>query len=929
MLKLSIDKGRFIDPSTREVVLRGINFAADAKLPASPYSPSHVPDNDEFYQGDDVSFVGSPFEVSEADSHLKRLRAWGFNTIRYIFTWEAIEHKGPGIYDEEFIDFTIQVLQKVKEYGFYVIMDPHQDCWSRYCGGSGAPLWTLYAVGLNPRNFKTTQAALLESHFADNIEERPKMLWASNYTRLAASTLFTLFFAGKAFAPKCIIDEVNIQEYLESHFINACKLLAKRIYETDEVGFNSMILGWESINEPGHGYVGIEDLTEIPKSQQVRLYSTPTGAQGMALGSGIWQRVVRNEFTSSGCQVVDSQMLVDPKGVSAWLSVEERGKIDQHYGWTRGKDWQNHNGCIWNLHNVWKHADHHHSTNGGFIILRPDYFAYDLHGSPVSHTRFVNEWFVDHWVQYRNALRTVIPKDSFMFLQPPVLSYPPNLEARGIVEPYLVYAPHYYDGLTLMLKKWNKKFNVDALGVIRGKYATRLMALRFGEQNIRKSLGDQLLLLKQEGIKEFGSTVPCFITEIGIPFDMDDCKAYQNGDYSSQARALDANYYALEYANLGHTIWTYCAKNTNQYGDGWNGEDLSIWTTDSIVTGSKKKSQDRLGNGGIPPILEYNNSTSSLLSNESNNSSISIISGGSNRSNNTRSSKSRKKKLAQSFLPRSFKSSSSTLYSLSEPPSSKSMTQLPVLNNSSSSRNLQSGNNASLPSLVITGSADNTTIATIATNATNATRTTTASTTGDAGEAITTIYDPSQDLVGARAPQSFIRPTPFYVNGTIMSVKFIMDLQQRQRRGGIKAGKGSCCFTLKVKGSGILKQDQHQLQQQQQQPNTASNYHYYDHDNNDDDDEGGEDSEYMPTIVFIPTFQFPIQHTSISTSSGVWKLDRRSQLLYWWHAKGAQILQVSVQPNASASSSVVSLSSSASTSSFSINKVWKWLCSLG
>lgn len=123
--RLHIDGTTFRDGNNREVTLHGINVAGDAKLPSHPDQPSHEPSR--FFEGDSVSFVGRPFTVEAASSHFARLAGWGFNTIRYIFTWEAIEAAGPGKYDEEWIQHTISVLRVAKEYGFYVFMDPHQD----------------------------------------------------------------------------------------------------------------------------------------------------------------------------------------------------------------------------------------------------------------------------------------------------------------------------------------------------------------------------------------------------------------------------------------------------------------------------------------------------------------------------------------------------------------------------------------------------------------------------------------------------------------------------------------------------------------------------------------------------------------------------------------------------------------------------------
>ena len=143
--RLSIAGGHFVDEEERIVLPRGINFSGLSKVPTRPDGATHL-GGPTFYEHRDVSFVGRPCALEELDGHLERLQTWGFNLLRLVITWEAVEHAGPGEYDQEYLDFLRRVCLRAGEMGFWIIIDPHQDCWSRWTGGDGAPGWTLEAI---------------------------------------------------------------------------------------------------------------------------------------------------------------------------------------------------------------------------------------------------------------------------------------------------------------------------------------------------------------------------------------------------------------------------------------------------------------------------------------------------------------------------------------------------------------------------------------------------------------------------------------------------------------------------------------------------------------------------------------------------------------------------------------------------------------
>ncbi|KAH9032900.1 glycoside hydrolase [Lactarius pseudohatsudake] len=451
------------------------------------------------------------------------------------------------------MDYTVRVLRKCKEYGFRVYMDPHQDVWSRYCGGSGAPYWTLAACGINPRNFTATQSTILHNEYPLAHEPDPAsvpaMTWSTNYGRLAPQTLFTLIRDAGDLLDDCVI-------------------------------------GWDSLNEPSEGLVGYPDLLTLPTRQGSTLKKgpTPTPAQSLRLGMGQAQTVENWSFGAFGPQRLGS-VTIDPKGLSLWADPStEPGGVHPRYGWKRGPDWQL-GVDIWSQHGVW-------DVETGYV-MRPDYFRYfpaaefaqpqDL--DEMAEVEFVSDYWAPHWQAWARRIRLAQP-EAIHFVAPPVFAEPPPLPDEDLAG-RCAYSAHYYDGLTLVSRHWNW-FNADALGLLRGKYKSKFQALKIGEGAIRRSLQSQLGMLKEDA--PILGSFPTMIGEIGIPYDMDDRRAYgwtdggrHKGDYSRQQRALDASLNAADGPNgLSYTIWTYCPDNVHPWGDLWNMEDLSLWSSDDL-----------------------------------------------------------------------------------------------------------------------------------------------------------------------------------------------------------------------------------------------------------------------------------------------------------------------------------------------------------
>lgn len=288
---MQIRGNHFFDAQGRRLVLRGVNLGGSSKIPCRPDGRTHLAEG--FYEGAHVSFVGRPFPLEEADEHFARLARWGQRFIRFLVTWEAIEHEGPGIYDTAYLDYVEALVGIAARHGISFFIDPHQDVWSRWTGGDGAPLWTLEALGFEPRNFQASGAALLHQEAGGAY---PRMQWFSNHLRLACATMFTLFFGGNDFAPGITIEGEPVQEYLQGHYAAAMRELAGRLADYPNV------VGFDSINEPGEGFIGIADVRARREGPDLPGLA-PTPWEAMLAGEGIPVKVATIGVRGLGLKV--------------------------------------------------------------------------------------------------------------------------------------------------------------------------------------------------------------------------------------------------------------------------------------------------------------------------------------------------------------------------------------------------------------------------------------------------------------------------------------------------------------------------------------------------------------------------------------------------------------------------------------------------
>lgn len=509
---------------------------------------------------------GGGFPLDEASEHLSRLRHWGFNTLRFLVTWEAVEHSGPGQYDLEYLDYLVAVLEQARLHDFFVFIDFHQDVWSRMSGGSGAPGWLFEAIGLDATLFARSGGALVMQHAFDYASPEdhqpsyPMMSWASNYQRPVNGVMWTAFFAGRLLTPDWLIQGENIQRYLQRHYLGAMRAVAERVRHL------SNVIGFDTLNEPGYGWIGqtLSKRPNLPSPGEIsRLRPGPlwTPLDGLRLVEGQTVRMPQlgRDARSGALQVVGERVFNEDR-IRLWMpGVEDP----------------------FQAHGAWRAVG-----DAGAEVLNESFFTHH-EGQPLHLTRDAMGPFFE---QVARTIREV-RSDWLLFAELDPFSVAVGERFPAQMPQRWVNANHWYDIECLRTKRAPDKS--------RGQLVERY----------RPELGT---------INELGANhqipAPTLVGEFGIQFDLDDADAYRrwqsgetdSGIWDRHIPPLAAAYDVLDELLASGTQWNYTASNRNdpRIGDRWNQEDLSIFSRDQQLDPSDLDSGGRALAGFVRPYVQ-------------------------------------------------------------------------------------------------------------------------------------------------------------------------------------------------------------------------------------------------------------------------------------------------------------------------------------
>ncbi|HEY7110047.1 MAG TPA: cellulase family glycosylhydrolase [Nitrososphaeraceae archaeon] len=172
----------FRDEDKRYVLYRGVNFGSRSKFP--PYLPIAP------LGANAITEVDLKKEIDSVTPELDLMKNLGFNIVRLLVSWKAIEPKPNPNLDEllpegrQYLTYMKEIIDELYSRNIYVILDFHQDIANEIYGGDGFPDWTI-AIDKEhekPKAAKPDKKWQMKYMVSKSLKQTYKSFWENNLT---------------------------------------------------------------------------------------------------------------------------------------------------------------------------------------------------------------------------------------------------------------------------------------------------------------------------------------------------------------------------------------------------------------------------------------------------------------------------------------------------------------------------------------------------------------------------------------------------------------------------------------------------------------------------------------------------------------------------------------------------------------------------
>lgn len=192
--------GFLVDGQGRPSFLRGVNVRAEGIFDVS------------FDDGREALEAIPPFGGEDA----AKIREFGFDAIRLPINWSGIQPVNYDQWDDGYLAKIDAAIEAARSAGLVVLLDLHQDAWTKEFGEDGAPRWALFPP--------PGPSDLLGGPLTD--------LGARRLSGLVENQ-FTTFFSGGVIGGKVRVEFIAMAEHVAARFSG-----------------NDAVIGLEIFNEP-------------------------------------------------------------------------------------------------------------------------------------------------------------------------------------------------------------------------------------------------------------------------------------------------------------------------------------------------------------------------------------------------------------------------------------------------------------------------------------------------------------------------------------------------------------------------------------------------------------------------------------------------------------------------------------------------------